>query len=422
MIFPLKMIGTSLSAYTVRFILRDSTYLTVTASDGAEVLKPTDPTVDGYNFLGWYTGENGTGSAVTFPFTPDKNMIVYAYIVKAVVIGFTGLSDSSGNLVWTDDIADESGYTTSTDGNYVSVSSPLDNVFPYSDMTGATDAAGNQFVKIPRLYIKWVKKNGILDGIKISNAPYDSSYFCPDIFQKSSTEYYDYCLIGIYEGSTSNGKLASQSGKICSAFMNLSAARTAATSVGSGYGLYNFGMMVLYNFLCMLYYKTANIQTVFAGRTSADSASDTGTCDPIYRNGWNTSTGCVKMLGVENPYGNIEKWIDGIVFSGTSIYAGANSISGKNLGFTRPSTDGYASRLECGTNDNVRSYVYCRTASGTADTYTGDKVYYSSTGVNLANGGHYYMGDSAGLWCLAGTETAQGTSPASVGARLAKME
>lgn len=437
MIFPLKMIGNSSGAYDVRFIVQNTTYRTIAASNGAQVLRPTDPTVDGYDFLGWYTEENGAGELITFPFTPNKNMVVYAYLVKAVLIGFTGLSDPSGSLVWTDDIADMADYTTSAFGDYVSVSSSLDNVFPYSQISETTDALGNVFIKIPRLYIKWIRNGKIIDGIKISNARYDSDFFCPDWFKRTSTEYYDYCLIGKYEGSVtdagSDGKLQSKSGKICAPFVSLSHARTAASNVGSEYRLYDFGMMTLYNFLCMLYYKTANIQTVWAGRTSASSIANTGGCDGVQGlNGWNTASGCVKMLGIENPYGNINKWIDNITFAGTSIYASRSASGAYSLGGTlRPNTDGYARWLGCGTDfstgdikETTRSYVYCiNVDGGTADTYMGDGVRYASNGVNLANGGHYYMGDAAGLWYLDGTKTAEGVASESLtGARLAKME
>lgn len=425
MIFPLKTVGNAAGAFTVRFIVQNTVYRTVSASNGAIILKPADPQVNEYKFLGWYTGENGTGDVVDFPLTPTKNMVVYAYIGAASLIGFTGLSASSGDLTWTDDIADRPSFTTTTEENIVSVSNSLDNVFPYSELSEVTDSFGNVFVKFPRMYIRWIKNGNYLDGIKISNAPYDSDFFLPDIFKRNDGTQRDYILIGKYEGSReqNTGALCSQSGKESFLFPELSSALTSAVSTGSDYGILNLGALTLYNFLCMLYYKTANIQKVFAGRTSADNASASGTCDNVTgMNGWNTTTSCVKMLGIENPYGNMAKWIDGVSFSGSLIYKGTRGNLGTSLGFSRPTADGFVSKLSCGTSDETRSYVYANVADGTADTYTGDKALFNSDGVYATNGGFYRSGDSAGLWCFDGTWTATGTPNNGGCARLIKFE
>ena len=188
-------------------------------------------------------------------------------------------------------------------------------------------------------------------------------------------------------------------------------------------------MTVLYNFLCMTYYKTANIQTVYGGRTGAGSswseASKTGTTDPIQGlNGWNTVTDCVKMLGIENPYGNVSEWCDGIVFSKTKVYMFrlpqnySDSTTGANsFAYARPSTSGFISAFKPGNTAATKSYVFPTEASGSASTFVGDQAYYSETGTVLYVGGSWSSSSDAGLWYLSGCYEAS-SSYAYIGARL----
>ena len=178
-----------------------------------------------------------------------------------------------------------------------------------------------------------------------------------------------------------------------------------------------------------MYYKTANIQTVYGGRTGVVSswseASKTGTTDPIQGlNGWNTVTDCVKMLGIENPYGNVSKWIDGIVFSKTKVYMfrlpqnySDSTIGANSFGVARPNISGFITALKPGTTVATKSFVYPSAVGGSADTYVGDKAYYSDTGTVLFVGGDWSYASDAGLWSLRGVSTAS-YSYTSIGARL----
>ena len=84
------------------------------------------------------------------------------------VAGFTGLSNSSGALTLTDDIAGTAIYTTATSGNNVTVTSDLDNVFPYNALEEVTDSESNVFIKIPKMYIKWITaSDGSLEGFQM---------------------------------------------------------------------------------------------------------------------------------------------------------------------------------------------------------------------------------------------------------------
>ncbi len=350
------------------------------------------------------------------------------------ISGFTGLTNSSGALTLTDDIAGALPYNTISSGTYVVVTSTLDNAYPFNEIGEYTDGNGNVFATFPKMYIKWIKaSDGTLDGFKCSNMQVDSDYFIPDCFiAPSGNGYVDKICIGKYEGSGSSSKVYSKSGATCLVNITRANARSGCRSYGNSSNFYNgyqqldMSMYVLYNMLCMMYYRTANIQTVYAGRTSFSSAQATGSCDGISgKNGWNTSTGCVKMLNVENPYGNIYKWVDGITFSGANIYvrklpsAFDDATSGAiNLGFSRPTSSSvYIKSLKIGTGVDNSSYVFASETGTTASTYYGDGYWYSSSGVVLYVGGGWAAGAFAGLWCLYGSYGASDTR-SSVGVRL----
>lgn len=429
------------NVYTVSFAVDGETYTAVQVQQGEAVAKPVNPSKTGNYFTGWYTASTG-GTKVVFPYTPAADVTLYAQWTEQVVVGFTGLTNSTGSLTWTDDIASASGYQTTAEGSNVVVTGELDEIFPFSQITEMTDSSDNVFVKFPKVWMKWVLDgSGNIDGVKFSNVQADSDYFIPDCFldPKDTTysTYLDYFALGKYEASGSSSKMYSKASQTCLANITRANARTAARAYGTssnyynGYQLTDVSMLVVYNLLCNMYYKTANIQTVYGGRTGSgthtgwSSAENTGSCDGISGlNGWNTLTDCVKMLGIENPYGNISKWIDGIYFSSQTIYVhrlpqqfADSTTLATTLGFSRPSSSGYIKYLRKGTSDATKSYAYCYDASGTDSTYFGDQCYYGSTGVVLCSGGSWVSTAYAGLWYLFGGYSAT-SSDTSIGARL----
>lgn len=421
--------------YTVTFMSGTAVHASLAVVSGGYINAPSQPEKEGYSFLGWV---DGNGDSVEFPYYPEADVTLNAkyYLAATIIVGFTGLTAATGVLTLTDDGEGKGSYTTSTSGNYVSVSSPLDAMFPYNKIEEFEDTFGNVFVKFPKFWMKWVTdSNGVIDGWKISNVQVDSGYFIPDAFLKpdGSGEYNDYFALGKYEMSGSSAQGYSKSGKSCLVSITRAEGRSAARGYGSknnsynGYQQEDIAMLTAYNFLCMMYYGTANIQTVYGGRTSSvsswSSASVTGTCDGVDgMNGWNTSTDCVKMLGIENPFGNIDKWIDGIYFSDSTVYYqklptdfSDSTTAGATLGFSRSTSSGYVSALKHGTSDNTKSCVYASAASGSASTYYGD---YSYTGGEvLGVGGFWNYAFGSGLWDLRGAFAAS-TSGAFIGARL----
>ena len=352
----------------------------------------------------------------------------YEDISTASVIGFTGLTNSSGALTWTDDIASlqsSAPYTTTTSGDYVSVTGALDNYFPYNQITEVEDGNGNTFIRFPKCYIKWTNNSsGNIDGFQVSNAQVDSDYFIPDCFLNPNSvdgtdSYLDYVDIGKYEGSGSSSMVYSRSGYSPLVSITRPNFRRGCRAYGSSANYYNgyqqldIQTFTLYNFLCMMYYRTSNIQSVYAGRTATTntSASDTGSTDGVTGlNGWNTSTTCVKMLGVENPYGNTIKWCDGIFFSSSTMYIhryptqySDSTTNGTTMGYTWPTSDeGFVQYLRQGTANATKSAVYCSTVTSTSGGYMADYYYCPANSTVLCAGGTWSAGSYTGLWYLYG--------------------
>lgn len=380
---------------------------------------------------------------------------IYGEIVKQGIVGVTGVTNESGTLTFTDDIAfaNMSGYTQTANGDYVSVTSPLSDYFPFNKIEEFTDDSGNTFVKFPKLWMKWETDDANrITGYKFAEYQVDEDYFIPDAYldpnNTTTDTYLDYFALGKYEMSGTKDKGYSVSGATLLTDINREEGRAAARAYGSSNNLYNgyqmldFAQLTLYNLMCMMFYGTANIQHVFSGRTGLESdgaeweePSITGTTDGVNGlNGWNVSTDCVKMLGVENPYGNASKWVDGVNFVYGDIYAQRFSHQytdseedGIALGFNRPTSNGYVIALKHGTTDETKSFAYaCEVsdayAAGFTDKYFGDwascNLENNSSVYALFSGGSYGGAYSSGLWYLDGGCTAT-ESFSHRGARLA---
>ncbi len=95
----------NINSYTMIFDSRSGSSVSpVTRNYNTSVAKPGDPTRYGFTFSGWYTGINGTGSAVSFPHILTGNITVYArwtagtYTISFNSEGGTSVASVSGNF------------------------------------------------------------------------------------------------------------------------------------------------------------------------------------------------------------------------------------------------------------------------------------------------------------------------------------
>ena len=366
---------------------------------------------------------------------------------ESTVLGVTGLfNNESGALTLTDDAANVAAYSTTTDGEYVSVTNDLDNYFPFNQIEEFTDENGNVFVKYPQLWMKWdINDEGFVTGYKFADHQIDDSYFVPDAFldprDLDGNTYLEYFALGKYEMSGTAEQGFSKSGQTVLTNITRDQARIAARSYGSADNYYNgyqqldIAQYSLFNLMAMMYFQTMNIQNVYVGRTDftyVDGAAQTGTTDGVTGlNGWNTTTHCTKILGIEGAYDNVGKWVDGFNSVDGVAYVHrypqhyADDIeNASELGFALPiDIEGIVNGFKNGTGNN-KSFIFAASAMASESAenlnlYTGDYCYYSSEikcGV-LVVGGYWFGGSYSGLWSADSSVGASAACPY-FGARL----
>ena len=135
----------------------------------------------------------------------------------------------------------------------------------------------------------------------------------------------------------------------------------------------------------------------------------------------------VQYRNIENPWGNVREWRDGIIFSDANISTYNNpanfSDSYNGTGATvrsnkRATTGGWIKAWGHDTNDP--SFIYPSEVGGSETTFVPDYCNYY-TGVRaLSVGGRYGYGTYAGPFYLDGVDTPTNTN-ANLGSRLQKL-
>lgn len=188
-----------------------------------------------------------------------------------------------------------------------------------------TDADGDVMVEVDGLLYGKIE-NITSTKIKVSIMNYsEQGCFC---FNDFGGEIKPRFYRGRYKASVlpdENGEdvLRSISGVAPQVSMNRNSFRNLATARGDGYHQNNVYMLFLWQAMFLLLFKTRNSQSALGnGRTGTDSAMTTGWSDN-YGWIWGTtanSTDGVVFLGVEDFYGNVWEWVDGVVLNALTYY------------------------------------------------------------------------------------------------------
>nr|WP_325293603.1 hypothetical protein [uncultured Oscillibacter sp.] len=290
-------------------------------------------------------------------------------------------------------------------------SSPFDNRLPWSGMTKVTDG-NNVLVKIPKYWVK------------VSHAP-----FKVQIADKATPGYQvspahrdrgdgvgerDVVYIGRYE---CDGSYMSRSG---------------IHALGAEYWQADIALHLTWWFLYIVEYADWNGQTAIGqGNVSSGAKINTGATDSMtYHTGRAAGTDgqtAVQYRNIENPWGNVREWRDGIIFSDTNIctynnpanfsdaYNGTGAVVRSNK---RAASSGWIKAWGHDTNDP--SFIYPSEIGGSETTFVPDYCYYNAGVRALSVGGNYGGGSSAGPFCLYGSHTPASTN-ANLGSRLQKL-
>ena len=292
------------------------------------------------------------------------------------------------------------------------ITSDFDNCYPWSNIEEVTDGAGNVFVKIPKFYSKITKNADGTYKHQLSGTKHEGF----DTLFKVGAKEIDYVMVGKYEGSGSSSKVYSKSGQTPLVSITMDNFRNGCKAHGAGYQQYDFLIDLILKELWLVEMATTNCQSIMYGYANDNSSAiSTGATDTVA-----TPTGspisntdgthACKYRGIENPWGNINKWCDGISFNGSSVYVCTEPTdysAGKTSGLyeyygTRTLSDGFVKTVAPLAEGSLIQYV---TAVGADESsYYCDKSWQGGT--VLYCGGHWYSVTSNGLWYWSGDSAA----------------
>lgn len=167
-------------------------------------------------------------------------------------------------------------------------------------------------VEIPKVYWKF---DNVTNGyeMRISNYKIDSSYDC--YAHKVGGVEKDHIYVGAYLGYVESNKLRSRSGVSPTVNTTLTQFRNYAHNVGSGYQQFNWFTLMLLQNLYLLAYKNLNSQNALGygyanSNSNKTNTGGTNTKGIIFGETGGKQQVC--FLGIEDFYGNIFQWVDGM--------------------------------------------------------------------------------------------------------------
>lgn len=299
-------------------------------------------------------------------------------------------------------------------------SSPFDIYMPWSGMEeynivngevvykkGGADfsrTSYDTFVYIPEFYYR------VIDDVEnnkrywyVSNKPADS-------FEKhpGSNKY-----VGKYEAGSG---VTSLSGVAPHVYITRPDARTTAITKGDGYGLLDYSTLCAIYLLYIVEFADWDSQTVVGqGLTSSKSNAYTGATDTMtYHTGTvgtsRTTTASVLYRNLENMWGNIWAWVDGIISQDYNVYIATDGVA-----YSDDVTDYTATSIAFAAGSGITHFAYIEDApwifvpsavDGSTSTYIPDATWAASGTRVIACGGSRLDGSNAGLFAFCGDRTA----------------
>lgn len=293
-----------------------------------------------------------------------------------------------------------------------------------------TPSNGDVMVEIKKFYYKITNNttSNIRDFL-ISNNKADNTWAVAPAFDRSheGLPEREYIYVGAY---TCNDSYRSISGNASAVSMTRATARTGCQNRGTGYYLWDFKTWWTINLLYLVEVANWNSQTaVGVGNVGTSAQINTGATNSIAFHSGSTvaagvQTGTVKYRHMENLWGNIFQFIDGInvneyrayIANRPSYHADDTTTNYTALSYLNFSTTGqYQTALGF---DSSRPWAQiCTAGNGTDSTYIPDG-YYCSTGWRVVRVGGYWNGAlHAGLFFFYAINGSAGAS-ANLGCRL----
>lgn len=321
-------------------------------------------------------------------------------------------------------------------------SSPFDKYMPWMEMeeynieaeTGMRTKKGNSnftrtqptkpvLVKIPEFYYK-VEKSGTIFRYYVADGPVDEFHLHPG----------SGCYVARYEAiGSNNSSLGSFLGSYSSTLAPSTRQtrytyRTRARNMASGFQLYDFAAWCAVGLLYLVEFADWDSQKKMGQGivNDADSHKTGETDSMVYHTGRAAGTDgktAVQYRGIENPWGNVLEFVDGINFKNYAPYICtdptkyADDIT-TNYTITGVSLGGNGWTKGLGLSTNFPWAYLPNEVGGSGSTFIPDYVTHLSQGWQvLVVGGYYSDGSYAGLFRFGSNYTSL-ESNSTIGARL----
>lgn len=395
--------------------------LTVTAEENGEVTLTDGTTTHTYTSDGtpktypvslgtWTCTMELDGASATKIVVVDDYTTYTTSLVIIHTFGVLWDGSSSPSLTRTDEAAsfpDPDPYVN--DGNHPG-SSPFDNIMPWSGMVKVTRGT-DVFVKIPKYWFK-VTTNGASRKIQIANGPVEGFSVSPAHQDRGDGKgERDYIYVSRYHVSSGYKSI---SGVYPLTKMARYSARSGCSGRGTGYCQFDMMTLITIWYLYLVEFAHWNSQEKIGYGCGNNSAAEVlGASDTMpYHTGTMKSSRTTYGVGtqyrwIEDLWGNVMDWVDGVYFSSSNIYAIKNpanfsdSSGGTYVG-TRPTS---ANEIKAWKDSTVSGYEWFVCPSETYDdsnhaTYCCDNFGSVSSGVTLYFGGPYSQTQGRGIFCM----------------------
>ena len=270
-----------------------------------------------------------------------------------------------------------------------------------ADITSGND--GDVMIEIPKTGFS-ITTNGNYIDVKVTDNP-NNAAFKYYAHSRAAEGDRQKLYIGAYKGyKDGSNKLRSLSGKAPTVSQTIGTFRTQAQANGSGYDMLSFYPLTLIQCLYLIKYKNLDSQTAlgqgYTGGSTAQSTGATNTAGMCY--GSTSTTSRIKLFGIEDFWGNVWEWIDGL-FCDSS-----RNIKTAFQGFN-DTGNGYTSRGQGATSD-ISGYMskpqgtseagfIAKEVSGSSTTYFADYTYLYTDYLPVF-GGDWDGGAEAGAFLL----------------------
>lgn len=343
--------------------------------------------------------------------------------------------DGSSSTVWTrtDDaalFAEPIPQMSNGSGGWTQGSSPFDEIMPWAGMVKSEDSNAGTVVAIPKFYFKLGYANETSPyglKIQISSVPFDGAMVSPAHQDRGDgAGERDVIYVGRYHCALSDCK--SKTGVIPYNGHTRATFRSGIHNLGSNIWQWDYATLLTIQMLYLVEYANWNSQDCIGyGCSNSGYTQNTGFTDNMTYHTGTTNTsrityGHTQYRNIEDLWGNVYDWCDGIYFSSSNIYviknpANFSDTQNGTLVGTRPTSDGYTIAYNISSAEGFTWFMYPSAIGGSEATYVCDYCIYYSTGVVLFVGSNYNQSLSHGLFFLS-SDGYSSTTSGSIGSRL----